>query len=731
MLVMKIGVIKSLNTFPYLFKTMSYVCVGLLMFASFSVQAERIRRCYLDPSAVAVGYDYNGNLLREAPVLISIDHYTAGRHGGVQPNTARKRAVRRFKNCVDKVVNNLTKSAEHIPECNNETVGTGGLDMSDYLGRTSIKGLFSCPYAKYGSFGGSLSGDASFFLDVKEVTVSGRTSGEKFCSSSKSKTAYVYRNMSQFHCKDTYYKQYSFRKAISNPSPSYASPFAAIMNSMKDIRKILGSESDVEKIFGAGHKEKASKLLTMLDDAAANRNTNALMEWLPHVSQYQENRVKILRYNDLDIDTINGKLPQFQTVYDRSKNAIYLSDLLGSLDEKDIECSTVQALAQHVSHYFDGFNGLKTDRVGSEGMLAALRICKPEVFASLTNRQIEALQSESSFADIRLHDKYDLKSVGLSFNPFTITGTEAFALNSLLPSSSKSLLTAPVAVVANQELELKKLSDSANYAQSLNLDLVVKSSGYEEIVGTSEAIDKANLKISAVDILGRPYDASKRHDFTGDQLRVAHQELNAAGYRFVGYRWEADAHIAEETVNNHVVLVDQPEYEEPDADFPDQRHWRGLNVSEDIEVVRDYINGKRSINGLNSLHGKRNVNTINTAQTGRLLRVYLPSFDANGLFNIGPDLDSQAASRLVRKLAGVDPEFIDVDELTEDYLFRGRTQDGDTETIISWSFSHLDTIVIPAARQIDPDTLELEAISTANRWEQDVPTLGGRSDILQ
>ncbi|TBR42838.1 hypothetical protein CBF23_006585 [Marinomonas agarivorans] len=721
MFVMKIGVVKSPNAFPYLFKTVNGVCIALLMFASFSAQAERIRRCYVDPGVAAVGYDYNGNLIQEIPGRLSVDYYTAGRHGGVQPNTARKRAVRRFKTCVDEVVKNVTKNVEHIAECNNENVGTGGFDMSDFLGRRSLKEYFACPH---GLFGNLVSGDIGFFFDVREITVSGKTSGDKFCSSSKSKTVSV-NNMSQFHCKGTYYNQYSFRQAISNPFPSFFSSSIAMMNGMKSIKEILGSESDVEKIFGAGHKEKASKLLTMLDDAAANRNTNALIEWLPHVSEYEEKRSKILRYNDLDVDSIDGKLPNFQTVYDRSKNAIYFSDQLNNNDEKEIQCSTVQALAQHVSHYFDGFNGLKTDRVGSEGMLAALRVCKPTVFASLTDRQIRALQSEASFADIRLQDKYDLKDVGLSFNLLSGTGTEVFALNSLLPESAKSLLTAPIVTVANQELELEELSKSAHYAQSLNLDLVVKSSGYEEIVGTSEAIASANSDLSAVAILGRPYDASKRHDFTGDQLRLAHLHLNAAGYRFVGYRWEPEAHIAEETVNNRVVLVDQPEYEEPDANFPDQRQWRGLNVSENIELVSGYINGSRST------IGNRNASGINTAQTGRLLRVYLPSADANNLFNIGPDLNTPAAARLARELAGTDIEFVDTDELTKSYLFRGRVQGDYMETIISWPLAHLDTIVIPAARQIDPNTFELEAINTANRWEQSVPTLGGRSDILQ
>ncbi len=330
-----------------------------------------------------------------------------------------------------------------------------------------------------------------------------------------------------------------------------------MMNGVKDMMTILASESDVEKIFGEGHQAKARKLLAMLEKAKRNQTTSAFKEWMPHVSMYNENNAEVLSYNGLTVNNIDDTLPSVQAVYDRSNKAVFMSSRTASSFSNEVtQCTMVQALAQHVSHYFDGFNGLNTEVLGSEGMLAALRICNPSVFASPTDKQIEALQRKANYADVRFNDKYILNKVGLSFWSSSEGGS---SLHSLLPKPAEALLDTPVAFVAGQEVILQELSNTAQLASSLNKVFVIHSSGYENVVGTSEAIANANETLSAVAVLSRQYDANKLHDFTGSQLNLAHRHLHAAGYQFVGYRWEPQSNVAQEMVNEGVVRVEQPE----------------------------------------------------------------------------------------------------------------------------------------------------------------------------
>ncbi|MBJ7539064.1 hypothetical protein [Marinomonas transparens] len=715
---MKIRVIKLKDHhFPHLLKTAKYISVTLLAFASFSVQAERVRTCHVIPVDIAIGIDYNGDPITAGGYRYSAPYTTAGRHGGIQANTARKRAVARYKACAEQLVNNPTKNVEDISECNNNTAGSSNpYDMSYHLGPKSLTEKYACPHAIGSTSQASF--DSNFFIDVKKFTVSGETSGLQNCSSTISKTASVQNiKLSQFHCKDIYYPQYSLNTAFSNPRYSGTSVFVAMMNGIKDMMEILASESDVDKIFGEGHQSKASELLTMLEQAKNNQNTSALKQWMPHVSEYQElSGAEVLGYNGLTVNNVDGTLPPFQAVYDRSKKAIYMSDQALYTRDEITQCTMVQALAQHVSHYFDGFNGLKTEILGSEGMLAALRICNPSIFSSLTDEQIEALQRKANYADVRLHGKYNIHKVGLSFWSYEEDG---LALNSLLPESAEVLLEAPVVSVAGNEVMLQELSDKAKLAHSLNEVLVMDSSGYGNIIGSSEAIAHANDTLSAVALLDRPYDANKLHDFTGSQLHQVHLYLHAGGYQFVGYRLEPQYAVAQAMVNEGVARVEQPEYEQSDDNYANRRQWKGLNVSEDIELA--------SQAGID-----------NQVATGRILRVYLPSDAANRLYNFGPYLDTPEADSLARELVGSDINFSSVNDLEQLYLMRGRAKEGYgnsngidyTETFISWALAER-AIVIPAARQIDPSRFELEVINTANRWEGEVPIVAGRSDIVQ
>ncbi|MFW2374809.1 MAG: hypothetical protein ACN4GM_16920, partial [Gammaproteobacteria bacterium] len=255
--------------------------------------------------------------------------------------------------------------------------------------------------------------------------------------------------------------------------------------------------------------------------------------------------------------------------------------------------------------------------------------------------------------------------------------------------------------------------------------LVVNSRGNENVVGTSEAIAEANETLTAVAVLGREYDANNLHDFYGSQLNLAHLQLHAAGYRFVGYRWEQIA-FAQDMVNNGVVRIAQPEYEQSDDNYSNRRQWRGLNVSEDIGMASDYSEP----------------GTGNSGQSGRILRVYLPSEEVNRLYNFEPYLDTPEADSAARELIGSDISLSNVTELDQSYLMRGRAREGYgymnddyelvdyTETFISWALADR-AIVIPAVRQIDPGTSELEVLNGASGWEEEVPRVSGRSDIVQ
>ncbi len=164
-------------------------------------------------------------------------------------------------------------------------------------------------------------------------------------------------------------------------------------------------------------------------------------------------------------------------------------------------------------------------------------------------------------------------------------------------------------------------------------------------------------------------------------------------------------------------------YEQSDATYTNRRQWKGLNVSDYIELVNE-------------------TSIDNPVVTGRLLRVYLPSDAASRLHNFGPYLNTPKADNLARELVGSDIDLSSVNDLEQVYLMRGRAKEGYgytndantfidyTETFISWALAD-KAIVIPAVRQVDPNTSELENINSANRWEDEVPIVSGRSDIVQ
>lgn len=386
-----------------------YICLPLLACTSLSVQAERIRHCNLSLSTgpSVSGSDYNGDSISYFPAVISAVTYTAGKHGGVQANTARKRAVSRFKSCAQKLVDNPDKNAKSIHECDNARVGSKARDMADIMENKSMTNKLICRFASNESIFGT---DNTFFIKATKLTVSGKTSGDNFCGSNVKKSKNVSnQNISSWNCSSNYYNTYSLKDAINSPRYDFEAPFVAMMNGILSIREILRSKSDVETIFGTGHQAKADKLLTMLNDAANNRNTAALVEWLPNLSVYNEDRVKIQ-------GNTTSNLP-LQAAYSRPDKVLLMSDriLLESQNEDLAHCAMVQTLAHHVSHYFNDFNGLAENLEGAEGRLAALRVCNPSLFASLTDNQIAALRTEIDAGDVLFHNKYSLNDIELAF----------------------------------------------------------------------------------------------------------------------------------------------------------------------------------------------------------------------------------------------------------------------------------------------------------------------------
>ncbi len=395
----------------------NYVCIPLLACASLSVQAERIRHCILSLSTApsVSGSDYNGDTISYFPAVTSAVAYTSGRHGGIQANTARKRAVSRFKKCAQELVNKPNKNANNIHECDNAKVGSNRRDMADIMGNRSMTDKLICRFASNDFIAGT---DNTFFIKATKFNVFGKTSGNNFCGSTvnKSNNKVADQDISLWNCNDRYYDTYSLKDAINSPRYDFEAPFVAVMNGVLSIREILRSKSDVEKIFGEGHQVKADKLLTILEDAAINKNTETLVEWLPNLSVYDGNDAKVELAINGTTPLVTSDLP-LQAAYSRPDNALLMSDriMFESQNEDLARCAMVQTLAHHVSHYFDDFNGITEDLKGAEGRLAALRICNRPLFNSLTDNQIAALQTELDSGDVLFHGKYNVNNIELAF----------------------------------------------------------------------------------------------------------------------------------------------------------------------------------------------------------------------------------------------------------------------------------------------------------------------------
>lgn len=106
-----------------------------------TAQAERVRHCDYTFNATVETEDLFANVVQEE--LLVIRGESAGKHGGIQANTARERARNRILSCVDSwnsMSSNLLSS--DIVECTNANISglpgfdveTGGGSLRDMLG---------------------------------------------------------------------------------------------------------------------------------------------------------------------------------------------------------------------------------------------------------------------------------------------------------------------------------------------------------------------------------------------------------------------------------------------------------------------------------------------------------------------------------------------------------------------------------------------------------------------
>lgn len=164
------------------------VALAMTTFAAGESRAERIRTCGFEMTDTVVLIDRELNILGVFDAVM--EGTTAGRHGGVQANTARGRARDRFNTCRDKWVlegNGGSTRPLFIDECINSNVGSNtgrdvleqsnNLSHMEYL--TEVFGLEVCELVETEGLDGSL-------LSLVLIGNESRTFGDNRCGSSRS-----------------------------------------------------------------------------------------------------------------------------------------------------------------------------------------------------------------------------------------------------------------------------------------------------------------------------------------------------------------------------------------------------------------------------------------------------------------------------------------------------------------------------------------------------------------
>lgn len=292
-----------------------------------------------------------------------------------------------------------------------------------------------------------------------------------------------------------------------SPEPSNTAPRVALINALAAMREsVLGSDEEVGEVFGDDvDPQKLADLRSLWASASAGEpgGAEALDAWLPRLRMFDPGTSVLNNYNGADtfVGEDQDGPPSLMGAY--KDETVYASAALfeGGADAKIAECVMVQELAHHIDHSIRS----DTNDPGSEGVIAALKVCdhgydvQPEQIAALQDRQDKAVLTLQVWNPTRgAYDEVGLVDAELGFWKTFGIAAGLVLVTVVLPEAAPFLLEAEVVVAEGEAIgEAAVVAEGAVVAldEDVAVAVVVES---DEALEAVVVVEDAEVAVSTI-----------------------------------------------------------------------------------------------------------------------------------------------------------------------------------------------------------------------------------------
>ncbi|WP_444907855.1 hypothetical protein ACJJIR_07450 [Microbulbifer sp. SSSA008] len=455
----------------------------------------------------------------------------------------------------------------------------------------------------------------------------------------------------------------------------------------------LEDEQWMSAVFGENYDKNIAQSL-------ANNFNSGSMDWFPEVVIFDPSKssasVKGVPIKDIS----TGQPVELRGAY--KEGTIYFSNKYINSKDPIIEGEII--FIQELAHHIDALVNPYGKHTGSEGVLAAQLIYEAahgnpdqEPYVTpLSDEEYSKLRQYRDHFDITLDGKM-IYGAELGFSYSGIAIGAAAAVASVVAIVATGGAATPAVLEADSALISGEIVVTEGIAEGT---AIATEEGLAALEEAGAAATASEIAPAASELLGQTFTgaaAGTEGALSSELIESAHAALERAGYRFVGYHGT--------TASNAVSIVNQGI--EAISGFPEGQAWRGFYFADSPEVAAGYTIDQETA----SLSG------------GQLLRVYLPTAEANAMQNIGIALDQGEAITEVVNLYGEDVWD------AGDFLIRGveTTGEASTESIMGFNLAKR-AVVIPSSIEVLQSGFQA-GIKQLIEWEMGIAAPVGEGSL--
>ncbi|MCH9687505.1 MAG: hypothetical protein K0V04_39085, partial [Deltaproteobacteria bacterium] len=428
-------------------------------------------------------------------------------------------------------------------------------------------------------------------------------------------------------------------------SGSTSDPRIAIHNAGHDFLPHLRDASWMQSVFGEDYDQaKAASLATMIEQGE--------LSWLPEIHQFPAASSRASIKGVTIGHAVTGQPTQLDGAY--KNGTVYWNDALTGPDANELAARMVAV--QELAHHFDLLLNPRGLHTGGEGVIAVSQIygIGEDHASTLTDEQLTRLRRYRDHVDIEI-DGMTIYGAELGFREWVIGAVSVVVVVATLGTAAPEVAAADAALLAGDLVVEEAAAEGAAL-------LTEETAAALEVAGEATEVVEGAAAPTVESLLGGQY-TGEIGSVSGAELEAVHATLEEQGYRFVGYSGT--------TLERAVSAVNEG-LTNPGT-WSRTNPWAAFYIADDAGVAAGYTATEEG-----------------GFEGGQLLRVYLPTADANALQNIGVALDQQASALSEIETA------VGTDAWTSgNYVIRGvaTTDQAGTETIVGWTTAERAVLV--------------------------------------